>query len=105
MSWKVQFRETRRNNHHQSHVLVSLNQKQTVTKETALIEAVEWCKLNGHRGWKAVNSGLFPGIKDPQTINKQLDGVIKTGKEKDYCKILTSTEKESLLRYIKNRNR
>ena len=61
--------------------------------------------LNGHRGWKAVNSGLFPEIKDPQTIDKPLDGVIDTGKEKDYCKILTLTEEESLLRYIKKRNR
>ena len=60
-----------------------------MAKERALIEAVEWCQLNGHRGWKAVNSGLFPGIKDPQTINKRLDGMIETGKEKDYCKILT----------------
>ena len=46
MSWKVQFRETRRNNHHQSHVLDSFNRKQTAAKETALIEAVEWYKLN-----------------------------------------------------------
>ena len=105
MSWKVQFRETRRNNHHQSHILDSLNRKQTVAKETVLIEAVEWCTLNGHRDWKTVNSGLFSGIKDPRTINKRLDGVIETGKEKDYCKILTSTEEESLSRYIKNRNR
>ena len=100
----MQFRETRRNNHHQSYVLDSLNRKQTVAKETALIEAVEWCKLNRHRGWKAVNSGSFPGFKDPPTIDKRLDGMIETGKEKDYCKILTSIEEESLLRYIKNRN-
>ena len=65
MSWKVQLCETRKNNHHPSHVLDSLNRKQTVAKETALIEVVEWCKLNGHRGWKAVNSVFFPGIKDP----------------------------------------
>ena len=104
-SCKVPFRETRRNNHHQSQVLDSLNEKQTVAKETALIEAVEWCKLNGHRGWRAVNSGLFHGIKDPRTINKRLDEVTETGKEKGCCKILTSTEEESLLRYIKNRNR
>ena len=70
MSWKVQFHETRRNNHHQSYVLNSLNRKQAVAKETALTEAVEWCKLSGHRGWKAVNFGLFPGIKVSQTINK-----------------------------------
>ena len=83
----------------------SLNRKQTVAKETVLTEAVEWCMLNGHRDRKTVNSGLFSGIKDPRTITKRLDGVIETGKEKDYCKILTSTEEESLLRYIKNRNR
>ena len=77
MSCKVPFRETRRNNHHQSQVLDSLNEKQTVAKETALIEAVEWCKLNG----------LFPGIKDPRTINKRLDEVTETGKEKGCCKI------------------
>ena len=53
-------------------MLWTLNRKQTVAKETALIEAVEWLKLNGQRIWKAVNSGLFPGIKDLQTINKQL---------------------------------
>ena len=70
MSWKVQFRENRRNNHHQSNVLGSLNRKQTVAKETVLIEAVGWCESNGHSGWKAVNSGLFPEIKHPQTINK-----------------------------------
>ena len=53
-------------------MLWTLNRKQTVAKETASIEAVEWLKLNGQRIWKAVNSGLFPGIKDLQTINKQL---------------------------------
>ena len=56
-------------------------------------------------GWEADNSSLFPRIKDPRTTNKWLDGVIEAGKEKDYCKILTSTEEESLLKYIKNRNR
>ena len=102
MSWKVQFCETRRNNHHQSHVLDSLNKKQTLAKETA----VEWCKLNGNgHGLDLVNSVFFPGIKDLRTINNWLDGVVETGKEKDYCKILTSTEEESFLRYIKNRSR
>ena len=98
MSWKVQFHGIRRNNHHQSQVLDSLNRKQTVAKETVLIEAVEWCKLNGHTGWKAVNVGLFPGIKDPQIINNRFSWVSETGNEKDYCKILTLTEQESLLR-------
>ena len=98
MSWKVQFHGTRRNNHHESQVLNSLNRKQTVAKETTLIEAGEWCKLNGHTSWKEVNFGLLPGIKDPQTINKRFGGVSETGKEKDYCKVLILTEEESLLR-------
>ena len=62
-------------------------------------------QVNGHKGRKVVSSGSFPGIKDPKTRSKSLDGVIVTGDEKDYCKILTSTEEESLLRYIKSRNR
>ena len=59
-SWKIQLHETMC---HINHVLDLLNRKQTA-KESALMEAVEWCRLNGHRGWKAVSSGLFPGIKD-----------------------------------------
>ena len=82
MSWKVQFRDTRRTNHHQSQVLDSLNRKQTMTKKTALIDAEKWYKLNGHRGWKAVNSGLFPRIKDPRTINKRLDGKLGLPKKR-----------------------
>ena len=62
-------------------------------------------QVNEHRGRKAVSSSSFLGIKNPKTRNKRLDGVIVTGDEKDYCKILTSTEEESLLRYIKSRNR
>ena len=105
MSWKVQFCETRRNNHHHSHVLDSLNRNQTVAKETVLIEAVEWCKLNGHIGWKAVNSGLFPGIKDPQTINKRWDGVIEIGTQKKGLLQDFDFDRRGVLRYIKNRNR
>ena len=45
----MQFRETRRNNHHQRHVLDSLNRKQTVAKETALTEAVIHLQYKGKR--------------------------------------------------------
>ena len=75
------------------------------TKNKQLEEAVEWCRNNGKRGWAAINSGRFPLIKDPRTINKRLDGVIQTGKEKEYCSIFTNEEEESLVRYIKNKNR
>ena len=38
------------------------------------MEAMEWCRLNGHRNWRVVSPGLFPGIKDPQTTIKQAPG-------------------------------
>ena len=47
-----------------------------------LNKAVEWCRENKRR-WAAINSGLFPLIKDLHTINKCLDGVIQTRKEKE----------------------
>ena len=74
-------------------------------REIAIEEAVEWCRDNGRRGWSAIKSGLFAGIKDPRTINKRLDSVIKTGEEKQYCKILTASEETVLVRHIKNKQR
>ena len=59
MSRKVPLYDTRRHMHYSSHVLDSLNRKWTVAKEIALMKAVKWGRLNVHRGWKAVSSGLF----------------------------------------------
>ena len=47
-------------------------------------------------------------IKDPRTVNKRIvdssDKVI-TGEEKQYCKLMTKKEEQSLVRYLLNRNR
>lgn len=74
-------------------------------RENQLNKAVEWCKENGTRGWSAVKSGMFPLIKDRRTINKRLDGEIQTGEEKSYCSILTNEEENSIVRFLKNKNR
>ena len=44
---------------------------------------------NNCRGYAAINSGLFPLIKDRRTINNRLDETVATGNEKHYCRILT----------------
>ena len=73
-------------------------------KEEQLNNAVSWCRENNRRGWAAINSGLFPLIKDLRTINKRLDGEIRSGEEKNYCSILTNEEEISVVRFLKNKN-
>ena len=73
-----------------------------VQRNQQLDEAVEWCRENNKRGWAACNSGLFPLIKDRRTINKRLDGDVITGKEKEYCTILTDEEEETVVCHAKN---
>ena len=82
-----------------------LARKHLFAKQKQLRNAVKWCKENGKRGYAAVNSGLFPLIKAYQTINKRLDGHITTGKEKQYCSILTTEEEDSLVLHMRNKNR
>ena len=104
-SLRIQYRQTRRVMHLCSAALDAVNRKRTISKNQALQEAVQWCMDNGCKGWKAVKSGLFPEIKDPRTINSHFDKKLETGNEKSYCKILTNSEENSLIRYMKNRNR
>ena len=44
-------------------------------------------------------------IKSRSTIDNRLDGKIVTGCEKQYCCILTHLEEESVVRFVKNKNR
>ena len=44
---------------------------------------------NNCKGYGALESGLFPLIKDPRTINKRLNEEIRIGEEKSYCRELT----------------
>lgn len=79
--------------------------RHTVSKEIQLQEAVDWCRANNARGYKALQTGLFPLIKDRETINRRLDGTIVNGSEKQYCSILTVKEEESIVTFVKNKNR
>ena len=67
-----------------------------------LDEAVEYCLVNKCMGYKAISSGLFPGIRDAWTINQRLPehasvAKVARGDKKAYCRILTSSEEESIV--------
>ena len=79
--------------------------KATEAKNEQLTRAVTWCKEHNVRGYTAIKSGLFPLIKDRQTINSRLDGKIVNGREREYCSILTEDEEQSIVAYVKNKNR
>ena len=52
-----------------------------------------------------LNLACFPLVKNRRTINKQLDGKIITGQEKNYCSILLPDEKDTIVQYVLNKNR
>ncbi|XP_047135496.1 uncharacterized protein LOC124812660 [Hydra vulgaris] len=79
--------------------------KHTNDKNKQLEAAINWCKKFNGRGQAALKTGLFPLIKDRETINRRLDGKVINGKERDYCTILTDDEEASIVRFIKNKNR
>ena len=97
----------------QSHKSINPNSKVTATvarkhtdgKNRQLDEAVKWCNENKARGGSALKTGLFPLIKDRQTINRRLDGKVATGGEREYCKTLTCDEEMYVVRFTKNNNR
>ena len=63
---------------------------------------MEWCKENNCRGNLALKTGVFPLVKDRQTINRRLDGKVQTGSERAYCNILTADEELPVVNYAKN---
>jgi hypothetical protein len=79
--------------------------KRTNAKNKQLEEAVAWCLEHGKRGYAALKTGLFPLIKDRETINTRLDGKIITGQERSYCTILTQEEEHSIVEFVKTKNR
>ena len=79
--------------------------KHSDDKKKELEQAVQFCKQNNCKGYKALQSLDLVRIKDPRTIYKHLAGTIVTGEEKEYAKILTATEETSLVKYLINRNR
>ena len=79
--------------------------RKILKREKQLEAAVKWCREHGKRGFSAISSGMFPLVKSEKTINKRLDGKIKTGREKEYCSILTADEESDLVRHLGNKNR
>ena len=82
-----------------------IKQRSMDMKERQLQLAVSYCKENNCRGFAAISEGICPDIKDQRTINRRLDGKVTTGKEKQYCRILTNEEEDILVKFIKNKNR
>ena len=74
-------------------------------KERQLQLAVSYCTENNCRGFAAISAGICPDIKDQRTINRRLDGKVTTGKEKQYCRILTDEKEYILVKFIKNKNK
>ena len=74
-------------------------------KNDQITKAVEWCIENNARGHAALKTGMFNLIKDRGTIDRRLDGKVKTGIEKQYCSILTAAEENSIVLFVKNKNR
>ena len=83
----------------------TVRRSQLTLKEGELNRAVDYCKENNCRGYKAISNGICPNIKDARTINARLYGKVITGKEKEYCSILTDTEEEMLIKYIIGKSR
>ena len=69
-------RPTRANNKAEAIV----GRKYTNAKNQQLRETVQYCFDNNVRGHTALKTGKFHLIKDRETINRRLDGKIKTGK-------------------------
>ena len=79
--------------------------RKTDAKKKQLEEAVKFCQENDCRGRVALGTGRLPPIKDWETINRRLDWKVKNGREHDYCAILSETEEQSIVSFIKNKDR
>ena len=82
----------------------TVKRKNMQEKEIQLENAVKWCKDNNKKGHAALQTGLFPLIKDRGTIQRRLDGKVVNLK-KEHLRILMPDEEQSNVRYIKNKNR
>ena len=79
--------------------------KSTNEKNQQLVKEIVWCKGNNERGQIALKTGLFTSLNDRETINLRLNGKIINTQERSYGKILTDDEEESIVAFIKNKNR
>ena len=61
-------------------------------------------KKTAKKGYAALQTGMFPLVKDHGTIDRRLKGNGKNEK-KEHLRILTPEEEGSVVEYIKNKNR
>lgn len=95
---------------HRSAADDKLLQRRYSEKKDQMNAAVQYCIENNCKGYAAINSGKFPLIRDPRTINRRLLSTpvtqrITTGDEKKHLRLLTSNEEECLVKYMINKNR
>ncbi|XP_066924340.1 uncharacterized protein [Clytia hemisphaerica] len=82
----------------------AVKRKQINEKSAQIEEAVEWCKINGKKGYSALKTGRFPLIKDRGTIDRRLKEK-KINSKKEHQRILTPEEERSVVEFAKNKNR
>ena len=81
-------------------------QEKIETRRAQLIAAVELCKEQRCRGYKALQTGRFPLIKSRHTIDNILDGKSKHPiHSKEYCSVLTTEEEATITSYVVNKAR
>ena len=71
-------------------------------KKAEIQRAVDYCRANNCRGYKAIKDLDLKLCKDPRTINSHLEKEIIPGGE---VRILTDHEEKTLVKYLINRNR
>ena len=76
----------------------AVKRKQINEKSAQIEEAVEWCKINGKKGYSALETGRFPLIKDRGTIDRKL-------KDKRSIAKRTPEEERSVVEFAKNKNK
>ena len=83
-----------------------IHQKSVAAKKEEILAAVQFCKDNNCRGYKALSTGDFPLIKSHNTINNHLDGKVPPPNQcEDYCKVISFEEEELLVETMINKNR
>ena len=73
-------------------------------RQAALDDALQYCKDNECSASAAIATGLFTNVSR-LSLWRRLTGAVKHGRERDYCRILTSAEESTLVDIIKNCNR
>ena len=82
-----------------------IHAKKIQEKRHEIEMAVQYCRDNSCKGYRAIAELDLQHVKDPRTINQHLSGKVRTGNEKAHQQILTTVEEKTLVKYLINRNR